>query len=533
MGWRGGGLLLLGGAIALSPAAWAETLPLAAPPAASPTESPPESPTPEPSTEPLQPAALESQVVPLTLPDLLNLTLAGNRELRNQVLERLVQRQQLAAAEQTFSPRLTPTLRVDAARRRFGNGGVSDPELGLLPGSSSDFDQQVRLDATLATPLGTQLGLGLTPLAGGQALQFEISQPLLRGFGRAVNTAPLNQARLGESRNQLALRGTVIDTLTNAILRYNDLINAQAQVEIQAQALERRQRQLEILQALVNAGRRAPIDLFDPERSVAEAERSLVEAQNRLDQANSTLLNLIGTDRDLRFVAAIDTIDQLFETAAAQVATYEPEALVELAIAQRTDYRQAQLQRQQQELDLLVAQDGLRWQLNAVADGTLGNGSRSAVGLVASRTFGDPQPETTRLASDVALQQQDNTLAQLQDQIRNDAIAGLSAAQASLLQVAAAERATLNARRQLTADQEQFRLGRGGVTLFQLINQEESLVTAETNELAARIAFLNSVAQLEQTVGITLERWAAELERSPVLQEAAPEPAESTTYPDP
>ena len=147
-----------------------------------------------------------------------------------------------------------------------------------------------------------------------------------------------------------------------------------------------------------------------------------------------------------------------------------------------------------------------------MADGTLGDSDRSAVGLVATRTFGDPAPETSRIASDIALQQQDNTLAQLQDQIRNDVIAGLNEARASLLQVEAAERATLNARRQLEADQAQFRLGRGGVTLFQLINQEESLVNAQTNGLAARIAFLNTVAQLEQTVGITLERWAGEIE---------------------
>lgn len=509
------GIALGLGISAIAPPTLADTLPLVNPS--------PEAESPDVESTPAEAEDTEetAEVVTLTLIDLLNLTLEGNRELRNQALGRIVQRQQLAAAEQTFNPRLTPTLRVDAARSRSGNGGFveSTPGSVLLGGSDTDLDQQVRLDTTLTTRLGTSFELGLTPFEGGQSVQFRVSQPLLRGFGTAVNEAPLNQARLGETRNQLALRGTVIDTLTTAILGYNDLINAQAQVEIQAQALERRRQQLDILQALVEAGRRAPIDLYDPERSLADAQRSLVDAQNQLDQANSDLLNLIGTDRDLRFVASVETIAELFNAAAAQLTTYQPDALVTLALAQRTDYRQAQLQRRQQELDLLVAQDNLRWRLDAVADGTLGDGSRSAVGLVATRTFGDPDPETNRLASDITLQQQDNTLAQLQDQIRNDVVAGLNEAQASLLQVVAAERATLNARRQLAAAQEQFRLGRGNITLFQLINQEEALVTAETNELAARIAFLNSVAQLEQTVGITFDRWAAELEVDPELQE--------------
>lgn len=487
----------LGGAIAPF-AALAESLPLVPPP----TEA-----APVPQGEP--------QTVPLTLSDLLTLTLEGNRDLRNRVLDRTVERQTLAAAEQTFDPRFTPTLEVNATLTEFGGVEGSESELGaVLLGGRTDFDQRVLLNTNLVTRLGTDIVLGLTPLEGGQLFQFRVSQPLLRGFGAAINEAPVNQARLGEISNQLALRQTVIDTLTTAIVGYNDLVNAQAQVEIQTQALARRQRQLEIVQALVQAGRRAPIDLFDPERSLADAEGSLVNAQNQLDQANNTLLNLIGTDRNLRFVVSLDAVRELYAIAAEEVLAYQPEALVAVALAQRTDYRQAQLQQQQQALDLLIAQDELRWQLNAVADGTLGDSSVGVLGLVATRVFGDPDPETNRVASEIALQQQDNTLAQLQNEIRNDAIARLAEARSNLQQVEAAERATLNARRQVDADQ-----ARGGRDLFEAISQEESLVTAQTNELAARIAFLNSVARLEQTVGITLERWVREINLSPELQE--------------
>jgi outer membrane protein len=487
----------LGGAIAPF-AALAESLPLVPPP----TEA-----APVPQGEP--------QAVPLTLSDLLTLTLEGNRDLRNRVLDRTVERQTLAAAEQTFDPRFTPTLEVNATLTEFGGVEGSESELGaVLLGGRTDFDQRVLLNTNLVTRLGTDIVLGLTPLEGGQLFQFRVSQPLLRGFGAAINEAPVNQARLGEISNQLALRQTVIDTLTTAIVGYNDLVNAQAQVEIQTQALARRQRQLEIVQALVQAGRRAPIDLFDPERSLADAEGSLVNAQNQLDQANNTLLNLIGTDRNLRFVVSLDAVRELYAIAAEEVLAYQPEALVAVALAQRTDYRQAQLQQQQQALDLLIAQDELRWQLNAVADGTLGDSSVGVLGLVATRVFGDPDPETNRVASEIALQQQDNTLAQLQNEIRNDAIARLAEARSNLQQVEAAERATLNARRQVDADQ-----ARGGRDLFEAISQEESLVTAQTNELAARIAFLNSVARLEQTVGITLERWVGEINLSPELQE--------------
>ena len=178
------------GLVTLSLPAFAESVPLAEPPAG-----------PEPAASDGD-ATTNSDAVNLTLPELLSLTLEGNRELRNQALERIVQRQQLAAAEQTFSPRFTPTIRADAARSQFGGGVTNEiPGSLLLGGDRTDFDQEVRLDTALTTRLGTRFEVGLTPFEGGQSLQFRVSQPLLRGFGRAVNEAPVNQARLGKSKS--------------------------------------------------------------------------------------------------------------------------------------------------------------------------------------------------------------------------------------------------------------------------------------------------------------------------------------------
>lgn len=451
--------------------------------------------------------------LPLTLTELLNLTLAGNRDLQNRRLDRLVQQQQLAEAEQQFDPRLTPSLGVSSSLRE--DNGEASPGDGLLNqgGIETDLEGQLRLNLDWATRLGSRLTVAVDPLAS-QPLEFRLTQPLARGFGPTINEAPLNQARLEEGRNQLALRRTLIDTLTASIAGYTDLIRAQTQVEIQSQALVRRQRQLEILQALVAAGRRAPIDLFDTERSLADTQRRLVDAQNQLLQANNALLNLIGTDRVVTFVVDPADLDQLFLLAQERAAQYQKTDLIAIALAQRPDYQQSQLQRQQLALEQQLAADQQRWQVDAIVDGNLGDGSRTELGLVARRTLNDPQLETTLVSSQVKLQQQDNTLAQQQDQIRNDVTTRLGDVAANQRAVAAAERATQNARRQLQANQEQYRLGRGSVTLFQIIAQEEDLVTAQTNELESRMAFLNSVAQLEQTVGITLEVWADQLDES-------------------
>ncbi len=488
-------------------ALWAESLPLEPlQPASEPLE--PLAPPGPPSTAESAPGA----TVALTLADFVSLVLAGNRDLQNVGLGRIVQRQALTAAEQTFDPRFTPIFEVGASRQWTGSevageGATGD---GVFGSPLTSRESRAVLQANVTTRQGTRIEVEADPLTPDRLLNVEIQQPLLRDFGTAINEAPVEQARLEERRNQLALEATVIDLITTATTRYTDLISAQAQVDIQAQSLGRRQRQLEILQALVAAGREAPINLLDTERAVADAERSLVEAQNALAQANNALLNLIGTDQAIRFMVNSAAVEALFQEATAQAAQYEVETLIAQAFRLRRDYQRAQLERQQMTLDLRLAENDLRWQVNAVAEGSVGDIPQTRLGLVATRTFEEPQFETNRLRSAIRLQQQDNSLRQQEDELRNDVTTRLADVRSTQFQVEAAERATLSARRQLEAAQEQYRLGRDTVGLSSLITQEEQLVEAETNALDARIAFLNRIALLEQTVGLTLERWVAQ-----------------------
>lgn len=491
--WISGGVMALLGGLAIAPAL---------------AQSPPSSEVaplfpPEGTVVPAGAAAEDGgERVEIALPELIDLVLQGNRDLQNQQLQRIVQRQQLSEAEQAFDPRLTPNLSIGLTQDFSGNGRVG--------GSDTFFDESATLNAEMRTRLGTSLRVGIDPLADNELLNFTVSQPLLRGFGTTINEAPVEQARLGESINQLDLRQSVITTVTQAITRYTGLIQAQQSVEIQAMAVERRQRELDRQRALVAAGWEAGASLFDFERLVADAQRQLIVAQNSLSQANSALLNLIGTDANLRFVTPPNTIDRLFATAEARAANLDLETLVNTAYEVNPTYLQAQLNQQSRELTRLIAEDNLRWQLNLQGTGNFGDFSRSRVGLVATRQFDDPALETQRVSSEVALQQGENRLAQLQENLRNDVSDRLLDVRANQGQVEAARRARESAARQLEAIR--IRARQGNVSQFEVSQQEENLVTAQNNELNARIAFLNSIAALEQTVGITLESWAEQVD---------------------
>jgi len=531
--WGSGRLLgcSLLGAIALVPLCAPPTLAQALPtlPPASqetPDETSPETPSPEiPSPEiPSPEIPSTANAIELNLPDLINIVIQGNRDLKNAVLERVVQRQTLTEEESRFSPQITPNFSVRAEQ------DLSDTDLGANPagfddnaatlglGDRTTLTQSLNVSSTLRTPLGTALELSVDPINEASQVNLTVSQPLLRGAGRAVNVAPVQQARIAESNNKLTLRQQVIDTITTTITQYTTLIQSQEAVTIQAQALERRRQQFEIINALVEVGRRAMVDLVDSERSIAEAELGLQTAINQLSQANTDLLTLVGAEGTLQFVAPTDAIDQLFTAAIARFSEFEVNQLIELAYQLRPDYQQAQAQIEIEDLNLLLAQDNRRWDLNWESTARLGNASpQAATALQLRRTFGDESLNSAVERSQTSRLQQQNTVDQLTETIRNQIIDQLGDVTSELAQVDAAQRATEATQLQLQITQEKFRRGRDGITLFDITQQEENLVAAQNAELQARISVLNSVAGLEQTVGITLQTWQSSVDFSPVL----------------
>jgi outer membrane protein TolC len=453
-------------------------------------------------------------IVELDLPELITIVIQGNRELKNAVLERIVQQQVLQEAESRFDPQLTPNVSLQVRQDLSDRSDFEE----LDESDRTDLDENLETSLSLNTILGTEITLSVNPIDEDERVNLSITQPLLRGAGRAVNEAPVNQARITETSNILDLRQRVIDTITTSITQYTTLIQQQETVRIQEQALERRQQQFEIINALVEVGRRARVELIDAERSLAEAERDLQNARNQLAQANTDLLNLIGTDAAIQFVVPPAVFTQLFEESLRRVPDFQLNRLIETAYQTRPDYQQATLNIELEELGLLVARDNQRWSLDLEGNTLLGDTSREVTAaLQLSRTFGDESLRTAVERSRVSILQRQNTLLQLTETIRNEVSTQLGNVNLNLAEIEAAQQATEAAELQLQATQERFRRGIGGITLSNIIDSEENLVNAQNAELQARISFLNSIAELDQSVGITLETWQPFVELNPDL----------------
>lgn len=194
------------------------------------------------STEPVvetQSSQKRSQPVPtqrdvaLTLSDVVILALENNRPLKNAYLERIAQRQDLAVAEDKFVPNFTPDVSISIARFR-SDGTITTTDIGIGATVSVTIptggELRFRWDTTSQTSDFDDFGIDAIAIDNdtfGQNLQLSFQQPLLRGAGININRASINIARLTEQGNILALKSTLIETITEAIFAYRDLLRSQ------------------------------------------------------------------------------------------------------------------------------------------------------------------------------------------------------------------------------------------------------------------------------------------------------------------
>jgi outer membrane protein len=458
------------------------------------------------------PRVVQSRVVNLSLSDVVALLLQNNIDLKNATLDRIVQRQQLKEAESAFIPRFEPKLEVRMRQSLTGDNLANSSE------------QRLQIASTMRTPIGTTITATASPFESSQRFGVTISQPLLRGFG-AVNRIPVQQARLNENRNQLALRQTLSNQITQAGSAYRTLARSQEQLRIQRLSFDSQRQQAEATKALVEAGRRPRSALVDFEANIAATQTQLVNAQNAVKQAQANLLQLLNLEASLDIVVPQAVINEfksdisLANSVFSQVSSQPMETLLNLAYTQRPDYLQALLDVQSSELNQRIAIDNRRWSLNfegSINAGSASNNSQAAGALVLTRQLNEPAIETAFQQSRINTLKQRNNLTKLRESIKIEVESQLRDVQAAKDRIASARQARELTEQRLANANERFRLGRG-TDIFEVVSLQNSVVEAQNDEVNARIELLEATSRLEQSIGVTFLNWQAAIRESKLL----------------
>ncbi len=124
-------------------------------------------------------------------------------------------------------------------------------------------------------------------------LGLSVTQPLLRGFGTAVNRRFIRIAKNNEKVSDLVFKQQLIDTVSGVIRLYQDLVALNEDVVNRRETLSLAQRLYEDNKNKVDVGTLAPVELTRAQAQVAAARQDLINAEGFVRQQELILLSVL------------------------------------------------------------------------------------------------------------------------------------------------------------------------------------------------------------------------------------------------
>lgn len=373
------------------------------------------------------------------------------------------------------------------------------------------------------------------------ALTLRMTQPLLQGFGVAVNTRNIRVASNNHEISNLQFKRQVEEVVTRVAGIYWALVSLRAQVESQRQNLALAQNLYSDNKRRVELGTLAPIEIIRAEAEVAAREADLTLAQTAVQLQETVLkdaISVTGIASPTLLHAEIVPTDEI-EVDMGEVLEPVP-VLVELALAARADMAQNRIRMKNTDLGLIGVRNGMLPSADVTVDltnnalagsvneqflaspgqsayvspyflGGLGN----AAAQLLRRNFPDYQvrvqlniPLKNRqaradyTAALLEKRQQEIQLVQAENAIRSEVQSAVIRIQQARAQLAAAVKA--EELQQAALDAEQKRYDLGASTIFQVVQAQRDLANSRTNVIATLNEYATARINLDQSTGHTL-----------------------------
>jgi outer membrane protein TolC len=377
-------------------------------------------------------------------------------------------------------------------------------------------------------------------------LDFQVSQPLLQGFGLPVNNRYIRVAKNNLKVTDLVLKQQVSITVAAVLNLYWDLVSFDEAVRIKQQALDAAQKLYEGNKKQVEIGAMAGIEVTRTGAAVSAAKEALLIAQSNVSQQEIVLKNAL--NRNAMTSAWLDEIhviplDRIEVPKTDEVRPIQD--LVQEALKNRADMETANINLDNRKILLKGTRNNLLPSLQAFADvnntGLAGpanalyqnccgapnpyflGGTGTALTQVFGRDFPNysagislnipfrnRQAQADYVIDELQLRQAELQMQRATNQVRVDVKTNLIN-----LQQARARYETAVATRQLSeqnldAEQKRFNYGVGSVALViaaqqQLASDQDAEVQSMANYTHAKIAFDDAMGRTLEVNNVSLE----------------------------
>ncbi|WP_423202096.1 TolC family protein [Legionella fairfieldensis] len=462
---------------------------------------------------PVSPAAQHKKVQRLSLREAILLALRYNPNVQNAELDRIIQRYQLRLAYNEFE--LQYALAGAAAIENSRYTGV---------GATTNKSYIASPEVNLKTKSGAQIGLNIdnnvsnfnsyTPV-----LNFSITQPLLRGFGRKVNEANLLNAIDREWLNKVNLQQAIIDQITQVITAYRALILSGNNLETQRLQLQEARNTYAINEKKINAGQLEPTANIQQSYQIESLSLMVEQAENDFKTAAQDLLQTIGLDPQMRLSVPKDI-------ALHKLIIPDSKVVIAQALEHNSQYLAQKMLLRADERALEVAKNEQLWQLDLagnVQSGRLNSldGQGNFPGLYNGRNIN----QTARIKLTIPLHDigRRNQLISAKVQLEKDKLNLIALKRALETTItntvntiqSLAKRYRL-AQKQVDLAARSYALEKkkqqaGIASALDVNNTQNQLIQAQMGLINAKIAYLNQLSALERISGTTLDHWRIKL----------------------
>ena len=376
-------------------------------------------------------------------------------------------------------------------------------------------------------------------------LTYQISQPLLRNYGRSINDSSIRIARNNRNISAIDFEIQTIDLITGAENLYWDLVYQREDIKVRKQSLELAEKTLSDNKRQVQIGTMAPIDVVQAEAAVAQREEQMVTTTYLADQMQDRVKRMMTNLPDPALVLAqLSPIDPAPKPRTDDIMPLED--AVKYALESRPELRSIGMQLQNSDIELKYNKNQLLPSLNVNAGYTqsgiggvqtvrseLGGEQvvsviRGGLGDAFGQLFGynytgysvgfnlsiplsnkSVQAEYSKVLTDKqALSAKRNRLVQ---QIALEVRNANSQVEMNRARITAAEKALQLANMQLEAEQKKFQLGISQLRF--VLDEQQSVTAAQTSQVQALVNYAKALVEYDRAVGRTLRKNNVEIEK--------------------
>jgi len=468
-------------------------------------------------------------------------------------------RDNLNVAVEVLSPELADTS-VSLAKERFlpslsfgyNLQSTNSPSFSFIEAdttiTSDYYDYAARL--TQIIPTGGNFSITLSSYKSesnqkfqsvnprfGSTLRFSFTQPLLRNFGFKINRSEIIIAKNDREMSENQFKRVLMDTVYEVESAYWNLVHSREDLDVKKQSLELARDLLNKNKREVEVGTLAPIEILSAESEVATREADILQAEamvrNNEDQLK-TVINLADEEQGVEI--EILPVDK--PTFTRREVSFE-EALA-VALRKRPDLQATKVDIESKELNLSYAKNQLLPDLSLNANYwspgisgtqliydpndpfgppimTIPGGSSAAlkdalglkyenwtVNLTLSIPFNTILSRAQQAQARVDLEQTTLRLKSQEQQVILEVKNAVRAVETDYKRVQAYRAARELAEKKLEAEEKKLKVGL--TTNYVVLQYQRDLADTRSAELRAIIDYNLSLAQLDRTMGTSLEK---------------------------